>query len=369
MSLVSLVNLAERILNQSPTQGQDAQTPQNSATTQFSEDSQEVAEDQFTPSAQSNQGQASAQAAGLFSVARYSFFSAAADFLLGQNAAPQTNSQSAPAAPATDANVPTAQTALTPTASPQTQALAALVQAPATANVGPNIAANTAPAANTATSAANTSNVQTAPTPTTAAAPAAATATTASPNSASTQEELQALNTSLEALGLSPQDIQQLDQIASIINDYNPTAFTSLAYQLEALSQQTAQPTTANAATAQPASAGANSAITNATAPNPAASNGTPANGTAAGGTAATATAANSGGGGFQVQKLIIKFSGLNAQANTAANGNGGAQPVTADAGNTNGNQQISTLNLQIEEVNLTLVNDAGQTAQIQAPA
>jgi hypothetical protein len=45
------------------------------------------------------------------------------------------------------------------------------------------------------------------------------------------------LNNALTALGLTPQEIQQLDQIASITNDFNPNAFTALAYQLEALAQ------------------------------------------------------------------------------------------------------------------------------------
>ena len=91
MSLVGLVNLAERLLNQNTTQGQDAQTAQKAASPQGNQEPQAVTEDQFTPSAQSGQAQATAQAAGLFSVAQFTFFSAAADFLLGQNQASLAN--------------------------------------------------------------------------------------------------------------------------------------------------------------------------------------------------------------------------------------------------------------------------------------
>ncbi|MGB9466340.1 MAG: hypothetical protein WBR10_14620, partial [Candidatus Acidiferrum sp.] len=92
--------------------------------------------------------------------------------------------------------------------------------------------------------------------------------------------------------------------------------------------------------------------------------NATAANQTPTAGSEATATG-NSGG--FQVQELLIKFSGINAQGTTQQSGNtnGGAQSAVGNAG---GNFQVSAFNLQIEEVNLTLVNGSGQTAQIQAP-
>jgi len=49
------------------------------------------------------------------------------------------------------------------------------------------------------------------------------------------QQQLQTLNNSLAALGLSAADIQKVDQVAGLINDFSPTAFTSLVYQLEAV--------------------------------------------------------------------------------------------------------------------------------------
>ena len=58
------------------------------------------------------------------------------------------------------------------------------------------------------------------------------------------------------ALGLSAADIQQIDQVASLINDFNPTAFASLAYQLESQAQNSAGPT-ASVQNTQAAAAGA----------------------------------------------------------------------------------------------------------------
>jgi outer membrane murein-binding lipoprotein Lpp len=51
---------------------------------------------------------------------------------------------------------------------------------------------------------------------------------------ANSEKQLQTLNTALEALGLSSQDISKIDAIASVINDFNPAAFTVLANQLKA---------------------------------------------------------------------------------------------------------------------------------------
>jgi hypothetical protein len=72
------------------------------------------------------------------------------------------------------------------------------------------------------------------------AAPAAAANAPAS-GSASVEKQLQALNNSLAALGLSAADIRTVDRIASVINNFNPTSFTSLVYQLEGLAANAAQ--------------------------------------------------------------------------------------------------------------------------------
>ena len=307
MSLVNFVNLAERLLNEHSAQGQDAQTLQKTPTPQASQESQRVAEDQFTPSTQNNQVADTAQAAGLFKAAQISFFSAAADFLLGQNTASQSNQNDA-VNPAVSANTP-----------------------PPTSNG----AANISPLVASATTAS--------------IFPASVTPTTSGASSSPSQKQLQALNQALTALGLSPQSIRQIDKLASVINNFDPAAFTELAYQLEQLAQltgqQALQPTpTALGGTAQPGATNSPASPT----------------------TSATAEAA-SNVQKFQVQELVIKFSGLEANGTTADSGNAnGASPAAATSPATN--VQASAFNLQIEEVNLTLANGNGGTSQIQLP-
>jgi hypothetical protein len=327
MSLVGLVNLAERLSNQNSTESQQTQAPQKTAAVQTNPTTHGAAEDQFTPSPQNGQGQSSAHDAGLFSVTQVSFFSAAAEFLLGQATAPASNQTAAGNAAAT-ANTP----------------------APQNANAN----------------AVNTALTQQPLVPTTNFTPAAtapAATSTATSNLAATQQQLQALNQALTALGLSQQDIQHLDRIASIINDFNPSAFTALAYQLEVLAQQIAPQAAATApvVNTQPALANANIAATN-----PAANSTAPSNTAAVNAPAAAGTAAN--GGAFQIQELTIKFSGVNVQETAQANANAttGAQSTQSNTGAAT--FQYAAFNLQIEEVNLTLVNGNGQTAQIQAP-
>lgn len=97
MSLVGLVNLAERLLNQSDTQGQDTQLTQKAANSQVVQGSPGGVEDRLTPSTQDPQTHANAQDAGLFRVAQFSFFSAAADLFLGQSVGATTNAARAEA--------------------------------------------------------------------------------------------------------------------------------------------------------------------------------------------------------------------------------------------------------------------------------
>jgi hypothetical protein len=91
--------------------------------------------------------------------------------------------------------------------------------------------------------------------------------------------QLQALNLALAALGLNTQDINQLDQIASIINDYNPSLFTAQAYQLEALAQKAPAQTPPTSANARPAANTTNLTGGNAAAAKAAPAGGTPAKG------------------------------------------------------------------------------------------
>jgi hypothetical protein len=163
-----------------------------------------------------------------------------------------------------------------------------------------------------------------------AATPAAQTATGAAPDSQNLEVQLQTLNAALPALGLSNAEIQQIDRIAKLIHDFNPAAFTNLVKQFEALAQQVAQQSAANSA--------------------------------AAAGTIATTNAGiSANGGGFQVQEIFIHFTGLQETVNNAAT-IGGGQGATANS------FQITAASLQIEEVQITLANGNGQTAQVRAP-
>jgi len=99
MSLTAIVNLAERLLNNSSGQTADANSGSKQSKPIAHGESDFKSEDQFSPSAIAAQ-----QNAGLFQVKQSSFFSAAADFLLSQTAQPQVN----PAAAQTPAATPQA---------------------------------------------------------------------------------------------------------------------------------------------------------------------------------------------------------------------------------------------------------------------
>jgi hypothetical protein len=55
------------------------------------------------------------------------------------------------------------------------------------------------------------------------------------------QEKIQALNDALPALGLSKEEIQEIDHIAAQIQNFNPAAYASLITQFEAETQQATQ--------------------------------------------------------------------------------------------------------------------------------
>jgi hypothetical protein len=71
-------------------------------------------------------------------------------------------------------------------------------------------------------------------------------------------------------------------------------------------------------------------------------------------------TAANANGASFQVQAISINFVGVQETVNLGAPNGGGQGSGT--------NSQTAIANLQIEQVQFTLVNGNGQTAQVQAP-
>ena len=66
---------------------------------------------------------------------------------------------------------------------------------------------------------------------------------------ANTQGQLQPLNNALEGLGLSSADIKRIDGIATADQNFNPAAFTVLAFQLK-VEQAAQQPTTSTAVAA-----------------------------------------------------------------------------------------------------------------------
>jgi len=318
MSLNAIINLAERLLTNSSEQSTDTNSGSRQSKQAARVESDANGRDRFTPSAPAQQD------AGLFQVKQFSFFSAAAEFLLSQTLQPQANPVAT--SPAVPANATGSPVVVQPTT--------ALAQDPAGTSVAATpIVAARFPAANSAPIVA---------------APAAASVT-----ANSTQSQLLALNTALAALGLNASQLAQVDlnasqlaqvdQIAKLIQDFNPAAFASLLYQLEALAHVSAQP-----AAAPPTSTTAQSATS---------ANATVA-GTSAAGTTTGITSGTNTAGGFQLQELVIKFSGI--QESFTQTGSG------AQGGNSN--FQLSAFNLQVEEVNLTLANEAGQSLQVTAP-
>jgi hypothetical protein len=366
MALTGLVNLTEQFLNQIAAQTQNTTAASNNTVSSTQSENGEPV-DQFTPSTQNVQ--TAAQAAGLFTVSQFALFSAAAGLLLTQADTPAT-SQTNNTGENNTTNPFTTTTALA--ALPNNPVGTAFALLPAAVNstedtnTNTNAAqgravANNSEQANAAVQASAAANISTAaPTTNTGTSPA---------GSPAVQNQLQSLNSALAALGLNATEIQEIDQIASLIQDFNPSVFTSLAYQLEDLSQQ--------ATSQQPAQS------TNATSSSTATANGTGQGATKTGGAANPATAnavpylpppvgeANgaSPNGRFQLQGLVIRFAGVQAQDTSGATTNTGATSANPAIGQGNGNAfQQNAFNLQLKEVNLTLTNKNGQTLQVQAP-
>ena len=249
MSVTNFVNLSNSLPGQSAAQhAQPSALPANPAVTSGTS---ALPKDQFVPSAWSETTDATAQAAGLFTVSKSASSSSSSDLL-------STPSSAAPLA--------------TSSATKTNPATAAIGAATATADSAlPPASPATSDSATVTGSAASSDSAQA--TSTTASSSAAS---SVSPSrSVTTQTQLDSLNNALQALGLSAADIQQVDQVAQLTNDFSPTSFTSLVYQLEALARnsapQTQTPPTANAnassnnAAAQPFAA---TSPSNGTAPN-----------------------------------------------------------------------------------------------------
>jgi hypothetical protein len=150
--------------------------------------------------------------------------------------------------------------------------------------------------------------------------------------------ELQNLNSTLASLGLSQAEINVVDRIAQVVRDFNPQAFNDLINQLQTLAQANSAQ---NAAQISAQSAAQNSAR--------------PATQTAEN-SAQAASNSDAQTGGFSIQELSIKFAGVEGTTQLSKNGKSA------------GAVEFSAYNLQVEEVQITFANGAGQTTQVQAP-
>ena len=146
------------------------------------------------------------------------------------------------------------------------------------------------------------------------------------------QNKIQTLNASLPALGLTNGEIEQIDRIASMIKDFNPAAYADLVSQFEALAQQAAQQKAAGAASVSPL-----------------------------GLAETTSVDANANNGGFQVQQALTHFTEPQVTANGAPS-SGGTSPAANPT-------PIGVTGLQSEQVQFTLSNASGQSAQVQVPS
>jgi hypothetical protein len=179
-------------------------------------DNASVTEDTFTPSTQNNSAHAAEQDAGLFQV-RQGHLTAVKPNLLFASTSPNANQNGSPAQPASTAST----------------------------NAG-----NAQPATATNSNLPVNAGQLFPPPPAAQVAAAKAAATT------NVQEQIQALNAALPALGLTKEEIQEIDRFAKQIQNFNPAAYSNLIHQFETQAHQVMEQGTANAAAN--ASTGAN---------------------------------------------------------------------------------------------------------------
>ncbi|MGD0908651.1 MAG: hypothetical protein ABSA96_13795 [Candidatus Acidiferrales bacterium] len=294
----------------------------------------------FTPSSATS-GQDSQENTGTYQVTQVQVFSAAALLLLGGS-----SNQSAPIIGTNS------------TASAQTSPAISQASQPA----GSETAVQTVTPGGTTTPASTppvtTVPISTAPVTTT---PVTTAPVTTSGSSSNTQDPLQALNSALQTLGLSQQQIQAFDQVANFIESVSPAAFADLVQQFQALAQQSSQGSQSSTAavatdsTATPSPEATSALASSSVAPTVTAPTSTPSSPTPANSGTASSTAPPSGT--YQIQELAIQFSGIDVQSNTGStNGSSGSSGGTFD---------LSAFNLSIKEINVTLADGNGQTAQI----
>jgi hypothetical protein len=288
MAVEGITNLVNNLSNQLFQQPPD--TPAATAPGAPAVPTPKVAEDTFTHLPPNDSVQGTAQDAGIFQISQGALATISANVILGQpNTGAATN---AGTASANDGGAGTPQAA----------------------------ASGAAPSAGTA--------AETAPANGTAIQPASGPASTAA-NAVNVQIQLQSLNASLPALGLTNEEIQQIDRIASLVQDFNPAAYANLINQFEALAQQAAEQSpvisapNANAATPiDPAAA----------APN----------------------------GGYHVQSVSVQYAGSNGAVTSGA-----TSAASGAAGSSN--FQPGAPAAPVQQVQITLVNNRGQVVQVQS--
>lgn len=401
MALTGIVNLADRLVNQSQPQTEQSSADSTPTTAQGSGTLKSsaapvtsvTAADEFTLSAQTPAAGATAQAAGLFSVATFSLFTAAAKFLLGDSGSgSSTTAKSAPTG--SDASAPAVTTATSSAVNPSAQnATPAAGNSSAIAsptNADNTLALATAPVNSTVSNLPFFASSATPGSTALALIPPSSVAQSASVNS-----ELQSLNTALSALGLPQSDIAVIDRIAALLKDFSPAAYSDLLHQFETLAQSqlapsatAPPPTTSAAAAAAPASGASAVDVTNATnassAPNAAAvtsgaqpstpqtnlSAANPAPAAANGAAGAVPKGGSASGATFQVQDLVIRFTSITeTQTNNASSTQSSPQNATNSKTTSRDSSALASqenvLNLGVEEISVTLNNSLGQRAHV----
>jgi hypothetical protein len=204
MSVESISSLVQNLSGQAFGQTQDTQGATNASPTAPAANAV-LAEDTFTPSTQDGSAQTTAQDAGIFQLA------------------PGTLTALNPNVPFAPTTQFTYQNGAPAHAAPVGIAKAGATQSSDTTKTG--VSAN--------------ASQQTADTPAAQAASSAAA-------SANIQLQIQSLNAALPTLGLTNTEINQIDRIASLIQNFNPAAYASMVSQFEALGQITVSPNPAN---------------------------------------------------------------------------------------------------------------------------
>jgi len=170
-------------------------------------------------------------------------------------------------------------------------------------------------------------------------APAASPVNTTTTDDPEIFTELQSLNTSLIALGLTQEEISVVDRVAELIKNFSPAAYASLVNQLQVLAKESGQSSATNAETNGPSTAVATNSLAT---------------------TAENSTAGNTqAGGGFTLEAFSIKFAGVDEVLRQNGNGNNAKD----------GKVLFSAYTLRVSEAKLTFNNQVtGQSAQIQVP-